>query len=77
MPAWQDGLDKAADQVMAAITDNTKFVLLSRPNNPMGFVMPQEQIRRMLETGKVIIVDEAYIEMADDRHFGFSMGQRI
>lgn len=61
-----DGLDKAADQVMAAINKNTKFVLLSRPNNPMGFVMPDDQIRRMLETGKVIIVDEAYIEMADD-----------
>lgn len=61
-----NGLDKAADQVMAAISDDTKFVLLSRPNNPMGFVMPEDQIRRMLETGKVIIVDEAYIEMADD-----------
>lgn len=60
------GLDKAADQVMAVITGDTKFVLLSRPNNPMGFVMPQEQIRRMLATGKVIIVDEAYVEMADD-----------
>lgn len=60
------GLDKAADQVMAAITDNTKFVLLSRPNNPMGTVMPREEITRMLETGKLIIVDEAYIEMADE-----------
>jgi histidinol-phosphate aminotransferase len=59
------GLDKAADQVMAAISENTKFVLLSRPNNPMGTVMPREEIARMLETGKLIIVDEAYIEMAD------------
>ena len=59
------GLDKAADQVMAAISDKTKFVLLSRPNNPMGTVMPREEISRMLETGKLIVVDEAYIEMAD------------
>ena len=61
-----EGLDKAADQVMNSITEKTKFVLLSRPNNPMGFVMPEEEIRRMLETGKIIIVDEAYIEMADE-----------
>ena len=60
------GLDKAADQVIESITEKTKFVLLSRPNNPMGFVMPEDEIRRMLETGKIIIVDEAYIEMADE-----------
>jgi histidinol-phosphate aminotransferase len=60
------GMDKAADQVLAAITENTKFVLLSRPNNPMGTVMPREEITRMLETGKLIIVDEAYVEMADE-----------
>jgi histidinol-phosphate aminotransferase len=59
------GLDKAADQVMAAISPDTKFVLLSRPNNPMGSVMPRGEIERMLGTGKLIIVDEAYIEMAD------------
>jgi len=61
-----DGLDKAADQVMEAISDKTKFVLFSRPNNPMGTVMPEEEIKRMLGTGKIIIVDEAYIEMADE-----------
>ena len=62
----EGGLDAAADQVMAAISNNTKFVLLSRPNNPMGTVMPEAEIRRMLDTGKIIIVDEAYIEMADE-----------
>ncbi len=61
-----EGLDKAADQVLAAISDKTKFVLLSRPNNPMGTVMPEDEIRRMLKTGKIIIVDEAYVEMADE-----------
>lgn len=60
------GLDKAADQVMGAISENTKFVLFSRPNNPMGTVMPRGEIIRMLETGKLIIVDEAYVEMADE-----------
>jgi histidinol-phosphate aminotransferase len=60
------GLDKAADQVLAAISDKTKFVLLSRPNNPMGTVMVEDGIRRMLKTDKLIIVDEAYIEMADE-----------
>jgi len=60
------GLDKAADQVLAVISDKTKFVLLSRPNNPMGSVMPEDEILRMLKTNKIIIVDEAYIEIADE-----------
>lgn len=68
------GLDKAADEVMATISENTKFVLLSRPNNPLGFVMPADEIRRMLKTGKIIIVDEAYVEMADD---GTSVSQWV
>jgi histidinol-phosphate aminotransferase len=58
------GLDKAAGQVMAAITDHTKFILFSRPNNPMGIVMPSDEIKRMLESGKIVVVDEAYVEMA-------------
>lgn len=61
-----ENLSESADQVMAAISDRTKFVLFSRPNNPMGFVMPEQEIRRMLNTGKIIIVDEAYVEMADE-----------
>lgn len=61
-----ENLAESADQVLAAVSDHTKFILFSRPNNPMGFVMPQEEIRRMLATGKIVIVDEAYVEMADE-----------
>lgn len=61
-----ENLSESADQVMAAVSNHTKFILLSRPNNPMGFVMPEHEIRRMLETGKIVIVDEAYVEMADE-----------
>ena len=63
---FSGGLDKAADQVMDAVSDNAKFVLLSRPNNPMGSVMPSDEIKCMLDTGKIVIVDEAYVEMADE-----------
>ncbi|KPL76576.1 hypothetical protein ADN00_11520 [Ornatilinea apprima] len=55
-----------ADAIIAQITPKTKFVLFSRPNNPMGTVMPKEDVRRILETGVVTFVDEAYVEMADD-----------
>jgi histidinol-phosphate aminotransferase len=55
-----------ADAIISQITPKTKFVLFSRPNNPIGTVMPEEEVRRILETGVVTFVDEAYVEMADD-----------
>ncbi len=52
-------------QILKNITPNTKFILFSRPNNPMGTMLPKETIRTLLETGVFVIVDEAYIEMAE------------
>jgi histidinol-phosphate aminotransferase len=57
---------KIAEEIISTLNENTKFVLFSRPNNPMGTVMPRDVIARLLETGKIIIVDEAYVEMADE-----------
>lgn len=59
-------IENAAEIIKQQINDHTKFVLFSRPNNPMGFVIPAEEIKKLLATGKVIICDEAYVEMADD-----------
>lgn len=56
----------SADAILEQITPKTKFVLFSRPNNPIGTIMPKEEVRRILETGVVTFVDEAYVEMADE-----------
>jgi histidinol-phosphate aminotransferase len=55
------------DEVLAAITSDTRVVFLTNPNNPTGVSMPLEAIRtvaRRVPPGAVVFVDEAYAEFA-------------
>jgi len=53
-----------ADAVLAAVTDNTKIIVIANPNNPTGNFMDAEEFIRIAETGIPFIADEAYIEFA-------------
>jgi len=55
------------DEVLAAITPNTRVVFLTNPNNPTGVGMPLDAIRavaRAVPPGAIVFVDEAYAEFA-------------
>jgi histidinol-phosphate aminotransferase len=57
----------ALDEVLAAITPNTRVVFLTNPNNPTGVGMPLEAIRaiaRAVPPSAIVFVDEAYAEFA-------------
>jgi histidinol-phosphate aminotransferase len=57
----------ALDEVLAAITPNTRVVFLTNPNNPTGVGVPLEAIReisRRIPPGAIVFVDEAYAEFA-------------
>lgn len=49
---------------LAALDDRTKIVVVASPNNPTGTLTPLEDVRRLLETGRLVVVDEAYFEFA-------------
>ena len=53
-----------AEAVLAAITPRTKIVLLASPNNPTGAPLPPADLRRLLSSGRVVVVDEAYVEFS-------------
>ena len=59
------------DAAIAAITDRTKIILLTSPNNPTGTVMPTADVRRILDTGYLVVLDEAYFEFANADGQGF------
>jgi histidinol-phosphate aminotransferase len=59
------------DAAIAAITDRTKLILLTSPNNPTGTVMPTADVRRILDTGYLVVLDEAYYEFANADGQGF------
>lgn len=53
----------------AAVTPETGMVQLCNPNNPTGLVLPGDVIRPAVErmsANTTVVVDEAYIELADD-----------
>jgi histidinol-phosphate aminotransferase len=55
------------DEVLGAITQNTRVVFVTNPNNPTGVDMPLEAIRTIagrIPPGAVVFVDEAYAEFA-------------
>ena len=50
------------EAMVVAMTDKTKAVFLASPNNPSGNIASSSQIRAVLETGRLIVVDETYYE---------------
>jgi histidinol-phosphate aminotransferase len=48
----------------AAVTDRTKVIFLANPNNPTGNVISEADIRKILDTNAVVVVDEAYYEFS-------------
>jgi histidinol-phosphate aminotransferase len=51
---------------------SAKAVFIPSPNNPTGGLLPVALADRLLETGALLVVDEAYIEFSD----GASLAQR-
>ena len=58
--------DVDASAAKDAIEDNTKIIFLASPNNPTGNLATAEQVRALLETGRIVVVDEAYYEFCDE-----------
>jgi histidinol-phosphate aminotransferase len=50
--------------VKAAVTGKTKVIFLASPNNPTGTIIPEPDIREILDTGVAVVIDEAYCEFS-------------
>lgn len=51
-------------KILQKINQKTKAVFVCTPNNPTGNTASIDEILALLETGKLIIVDEAYFEFS-------------
>ncbi len=50
--------------VKLAITPRTKAIVICSPNNPTGNMPSEAEVRALLDTGILVIVDEAYYEFS-------------
>ncbi len=52
--------------VREAIDDKTKIIFVSSPNNPTGNMASEDQVRALLDTGLIVVIDEAYYEFSKE-----------
>jgi histidinol-phosphate aminotransferase len=51
--------------IKKALTGRTKVIFIASPNNPTGNITAEQQIMELVETGKIVVVDEAYFEFSN------------
>jgi len=65
VPRIEDfALDMAG--IKKALTGKTKVIFVASPNNPTGNTTPEKEIMELVETGKIVVVDEAYFEFSNN-----------
>ncbi len=58
------------DVIQSSLTPAVKIIFLCSPNNPSGNLLKKELIIRLLNSFQgIVVVDEAYIDFADDEGF--------
>ncbi len=61
-----DNFAMDAKAVKAAISRKTKLIFLATPNNPTGNTIPRQDILEIVDTGVLVVVDEAYYEFGGE-----------
>jgi histidinol-phosphate aminotransferase len=50
------------EKLIKAISKKTKLIFIAMPNNPTGTQIPVEAVKKIIDTGVPVVVDEAYYE---------------
>lgn len=59
-----ENFDLPVEAIIDSVHERTKVVFLTSPNNPTGNMASNQDIVRILETGVIVVVDEAYFEFS-------------
>jgi histidinol-phosphate aminotransferase len=63
----RDDYEVDVPAMLAALRDDTKLIVLCSPNNPTGNLVSRADVEALLATGRIVVVDEAYIEFAGEQ----------
>lgn len=61
-----DGFALDMNGIRNAVNQDTRIIFLCSPNNPTGKRVPNEQIKELLTLPVLVVVDEAYIDFANE-----------
>ena len=55
-----------SEEILASISENTKIIIFSSPNNPTGNQFSTGKLKEIIEgTDRIVVIDEAYVDFAD------------
>lgn len=61
---YNEELEVSVSEIIDAITDSTAIVSILNPNNPIGIVFSEEDVKRILDRAEekeaIVVIDEAY-----------------
>ncbi len=57
------------DRILESVGARTKIIVFATPNNPTGNVAPSEGLEACAETGRAILIDEAYVDFSSAASF--------
>ncbi len=57
-------------KALKAVNSKTKIIIVCSPNNPTGNSTAKADVIKLLETGKLVLLDEAYAEYAKEDFLG-------
>ena len=75
----REGLHWNVDDLLEAVTPETKLLFVSNPNNPTGSYIEGGELKRLLTSVPeqvLVVIDEAYVEYADAPDFRPATGLR-
>ena len=58
--------DQIISAILKSVNNKTKLIILCSPNNPTGNITSCQDIKQILDTQKLVLVDEAYFEFSVD-----------
>jgi len=50
--------------VKRALDKRTKVIFIASPNNPTGNIIEEQELMELVDTGRVVVIDEAYFEFS-------------
>jgi histidinol-phosphate aminotransferase len=51
--------------IKRALTERTKVIFVASPNNPTGGIITEKEVMELVDTRKIVVVDEAYFEFSN------------
>ena len=77
--SYEKDLTISIDKILDAINENTRIVVLLNPNNPVGNVYTEDELKMVIEktkkVGAIVIIDEAYHYFYDKTFLDYALNE--